>query len=138
MDDFRSQLAAAVDAVLAKGIEPSFLIADMLGADQLKRTHGADDFASFLATAVASISGAANGAEVCCYGDQMLVAVLAGFPRLKTFALVDKLSRALPLLAQSYDCALEPEFDSIEYDPETGIAGLISQLIKVRLPREAA
>ena len=138
MDDFRTQLGGVIDVMLAGGIKPSFLVADLFGAEHVKRAHGADSFESFRSAAIASISGGANGAEVFCYDEQILVAILPGFPRLKTFALVDKLSRALRLLGQSYDCMLEPEFDSIEYDPEKGIAGLISELVKVRLARDVA
>jgi hypothetical protein len=50
------------------------------------------------------------------YGEERIVAILAGFDRLRTFAMIEKLRRGLPLLAQSFDCFLRPEFDVLEYD----------------------
>ena len=55
--------------------------------------------------------------------------ILPGHDRLKTFALIEKLSRALPMLAQSFDCFLQPEFDVLEYVAETGIVGIMAQLV---------
>ena len=54
------------------------------------------------------------------------------FDRLKTFALIQKLRRTIPLLGQSFDCFLRPECDVLEYDAQTGAAGLISQIAKRR------
>jgi hypothetical protein len=48
--------------------------------------------------------------------------------RLKTFSLIDKLRRTIPLVGQSFDCFLRPNFDVLEYDDATGIGALIAQL----------
>ena len=138
MDDFRTELSALIETMVAGGIEPVFLAVDLVGAAHIKRAHGAESLDSFRSAAMASLSGGAYGAEVFAYGEQTLVAILPGYPRLKTFAIIDKLRRVMPLLAQSFDCMLEPEFDTFEYDATTGVAGLINQLVKAQAMRNAA
>ena len=49
--------------------------------------------------------------------------------------MIDKLRRQIPLLGQSFDCFLRPEFDIFEYDEHAGISALITQ-ITTRIPRE--
>lgn len=81
----------------------------------------------------------ACGGEAFVHGDYRVVGVLPGPSRLKTFALIQKLQRALPLLGQSFDCLLHPEFDVLEYDAGLGVAGIVSQLVKLPSQRlEAA
>lgn len=137
MDDFRSQLAAVIDTLTAAGVRPVFLVVDLDGIDDVKRTQGAESVANLRAGAVDAITAAAGGCDAFTYDEQRVVAILPGFPRLKTFALIERLRRALPLLGQSYDCTLRPEFDVIEYEDEHGVAGLISQLVRPR-PQEGA
>jgi len=130
MDDFRSQLSSLVDAMLEQGVEPVFLVVDLPGIEQIKRSHGADSLAMFRQTAIDAVVSAGHGCDAFSYGEERLVAILPGFDRLKTFAIIEKLRRGLPLLAQSFDCYLRPDFDVLEYDPATGIAGLIGQLAR--------
>ena len=33
------------------------------------------------------------------------------------------------MLAQSFDCILQPDFDVLEYEEGTGIAGVMAQLV---------
>ncbi len=129
MDDFRTQLSQVLDAMLAAGTEPVLLVVDLVGAEYIKRQHGAESLATFQAATADAIVGAAPGAAALPYGEGRIVGVLPGHSRLKTFALIDKLSRALPMLAQSFDCILQPEFDVLEYDPATGIASVMAQLV---------
>lgn len=131
MDDFRNELGALIDALEADGIEPVFLIVDLEGIMQVKRDHGADTLEKFRAAMVDAISNAAGGCDAFTYGDERIVAVLPGLPRLKTFALIEKLRRTLPFLGQSFDCVLRPDFDVLEYDPAHGVAGLVSQLSRL-------
>lgn len=138
MDDFRAELGTLIDTMVAGGVQPVFLAADLVGVAYIKRAHGAESLDAFRSAAMASISGAASGAEVFAYGEQTLVAILPGYARLKTFAIIDKLRRVLPLLAQSFDCILELEFDTFEYEADKGVAGLISQLVKAQAMRNAA
>ena len=44
----------------------------------------------------------------------------------------------LPLLSQSFDVMLQPEFDTIVYDEATGVAGVINQLVAPRRQADAA
>jgi hypothetical protein len=139
MDDFRSQLAAVVDDMLAQGVQPMFLVADLAGVEHIKRVHGIESLATFREAAIGAIVSAGQGCEAFSYGEERIVAILAGFDRLKTFAMIDKLRRGLPLLAQSFDCHLRPEFDVVEYDASTGIPGLIGQLAhQARRDRDVA
>ncbi len=130
MDDFRAYLEAAVDAVLALGLKPVFLVVELCGALEIKRVHGADSLATFRETATGAIVAAGGGCESFTYGDERVVAILPGYDRLKTFAVIEKLRRGLPFLAQSFDCVIRPEFDVIEYDLTTGIGGVITQLVR--------
>ena len=140
MDDFRTQLNAIVEPILTEGIEPVFLVVDLIGAEYMKRQHGAESLEKFHTAAADAISGAAHGGAAISYGEGRIVAVLPGHDRLKTFALIEKLRRALPMLSQSFDCVLQPEFDVLEYEPGTGIAGVMAQLVTRPLmpTREAA
>jgi hypothetical protein len=138
MDDFRKQLAAAIEGVLADGVAPLFLVIDLVGAETLRRPNNTETLDRFRDTCMSSLSSAAGDAETFSYGEIRIVAILQGFDRLKTFALVEKMRRMLPLLAQSYDCPLAPEFDTIEFDQATGVSGLINQLVQPRRAPEAA
>jgi len=130
MDDFRTQLTALVDEILAAGVQPVFLVVDLLGALEIKRTHDAETLDRFRQTAADAIHTAGDNCETFSYGDERVVAVLTGMDRLRSFAMVEKLRRSLPLLAQSFDCALQPDFDFIEYDERAGVSGLIGQLAR--------
>jgi hypothetical protein len=129
MDDFRMQLGRILDAMLAAGTEPVLLVVDLVGAEYIKRQHGGDSLTTFQTATADAIVGAAPGAAALPYGEGRVIGVLPGHSRLKTFALIDKLSRALPMLAQSFDCILTPEFDVLEYDPAAGIASVMAQLV---------
>ena len=135
MDDFRSQLASVIDEMLAQGADPVFMVIDLQGVENIKKVHGQESFDKFREAAINAISSASHGADAFTYGEDRIVAILAGFDRLKTFALADKLRRTLPYLAQSFDCILMPDFDILEYDATAGVAGLIAQLVK-RRPRD--
>jgi hypothetical protein len=128
MEDFRAQLTGTIDAMLAEGVQPVFLIVDLIGADYIKRAHGADSLDTFRQAALTAITATAGG-DTFAYSELRVVGVLPGHGRLKTFAIIDKLRRALPLLAQSFDCLLEADFDVLEYDPGAGVAGLINHLV---------
>lgn len=139
MDDFRAHLEAAVDAVLAQGLKPVFLVVELGGAGEIKRVHGADSLTKFRETATGAIVAAGGGCDSFTYGEERVVAILPGYDRLKTFAMIEKLRRGLPYLAQSFDCLLHPEFDVIEYDLTTGIGGVIAQLVRqAQLRRDVA
>lgn len=139
MDDFRRELTSLVDGLVAAGATPMFLMVDLTGAEHLRiASKDAGVLARFRETCMTSLSGAAANAEVFSYGDIRIVAVLQGFDRLKTFALVEKMRRTLPLLGQSFDVVLQPEFDTIEFDPATGAAGVINQLVAPRARLDAA
>ncbi len=138
MDDFRKELAALIDGLMAQGRTPMFLMVDLVGAEELRRSSDAAALENFRDACMASLSSTANDAQVFCYGDIRIVAILHGFDRLKTFALVEKMRRMLPLLAQSFDCILALEFDTLEYDERTGVGGLINQIVAPRQSMEAA
>lgn len=137
MDDFRKELTLVIDDLMAEGRTPMFLMVDLCGAEVLRRGMDTESLTKFRETCMASLSNTAH-AETFSYGDLRIVAVLHGYDRLKTFALIDKMRRMLPLLSQSFDCVLSPEFDTIEYDERTGVAGIINQLVSVRRSSEAA
>lgn len=132
MDDFRTQLSAVIDGMLAEGVKPVFLVIDLYGVERIKQMHGQESLDKFREATTGAITSAGRGCDAFTYGEDRIVAILPGFERLKTFALADKLRRSLPYLAQSFDFALHPEFDVLEYDAASGVAGLISQLIKRR------
>lgn len=139
MDDFRRELTALVDGLLAEGTVPMFLMVDLVGAEHLR--HSAKDpgaLTRFRETCMASLSGAAGNTDVFSYGEIRIVGILRGFDRLKTFALVEKMRRTLPLLGQSFDVILQPEFDTIEFDAATGVTGVINQLVAPRQQLDAA
>jgi hypothetical protein len=132
MDDFRTQLSTVIDGMLAEGVKPVFLVIDLYGVERIKQMDGQESLDKFRAAATGAITSAGGGCDAFTYGEDRIVAILPGFERLKTFALADKLRRSLPYLAQSFDFALQPEFDVLEYDETTGVPGLISQLVKRR------
>lgn len=134
MDDFRSQLTAVIDHMMAEGDTPIFLVVDLYGALDIKRARGAESLEEFKKQGIDLVASLTNGCDAFTYGDETLVAILSAnaFDRLKTFALIQKLRRAIPLLGQSFDCYLRPECDVLEYDAQTGSAGLISQIAKRR------
>lgn len=138
MDDFRAALALQVDALLAEGVEPIFLFVDLVGAEQLRLSRDTEALPRFRETCMATLSGAAGDAPTFAYGDTRIVALLGGYDRLKTFALIEKMRRTIPLLSQSYDTIVMPEFDTIEYDESAGITGIINQLTAPRRQPEAA
>ena len=129
MDDFRTQLSAVIDEMLARGVEPVFMVVELEGMEDIKRTQGAESVEKFRAGAIGAITTAGHGCDAFSYGEDRIVAVLGGFDRLRTFAMADKLRRGLPFLAQSFDCTIQPEFEILEYDASTGVAGLIHQLV---------
>lgn len=138
MDDFRVHLEAAVDAVLAQGLKPVFLAVDLPGVAEIKRVNGGDSLAKFREVATGAIVSAGGGCDSFTYGEERIVAILPGYDRLKTFAVIEKLRRGLPYLAQSFNCYLRPEFDVIEYDLSTGIGGVITQLVRQAQARRDA
>jgi hypothetical protein len=134
MDDFRTQLTALIEHMLAQGDTPLFLVIDLEGALDIKRVRGSDSLEDFKRQAIELVGSATGGCDAFTYGDETLVAILEAqrFDRLKTFALIQRLRRALPLLGQSFDCYLRPESDVLEYDASAGAAGLISQIARRR------
>ena len=138
MDEFRATLALQVDALLADGVEPIFLLVDLVGAEQLRLARDTEALPRFRDTCMATLSGAAGDAPVFSCGDTRITALLSGYDRLKTFALIEKMRRMIPLLSQSYDTIVAPEFDTIEYDEGTSITGVINQLTAPRRQPEAA
>jgi len=137
MDDFRSQLADLIESMRLAGVEPVFLVVELDGASYLK-TQGPEALAKFRTAAIGAVTAAGQGCDAFTYGDDRIVAILPGFDRLKTFAVIEKLRRALPLLGQSFDVALQPEFDVLEYDPVHGVAGLINYLVTASRQHHAA
>lgn len=135
MDDFRSQLTALIDHMTAAGDQPLFLVIKLEGAGDIQRVQGAESLDKFKQAAIEVVGTATNGADAFTYGNDILVAILSAgeYDRLKTFALIQKLRRAIPLLGQSFDCFLRPECDVLEFDPQTGAAGLISQIAQKQL-----
>jgi len=138
MDDVRKELAATIDAMVAEGEVPMFLMVDLVGAEYLRQSARGDALATFRETCMASLSAAAGDTQVFSYGEIRIVAILHGFDRLKTFALIEKMRRMLPLLGQSFDIDVQPEFDTLELDPATGAAGVIAQLVAPRQRADAA
>jgi hypothetical protein len=138
MDDFRKELTALVDGLLAQGITPMFLMIDLVGAESLRSSRDTESLPRFRETCMASLSAAAADAATFSCGDVRVAAILCNFDRLKTFALIEKMRRMLPLLGQSFDCTISPEFDTIEYDALSGVPGVISQLLAPRKFADAA
>lgn len=134
MDDFRTQLTAVIDHMMEAGDTPIFLVVDLDGALDIKRVRGVKSLDEFKAQAIELVGSLTDGCDAFTYGDETLVAMLSAntFDRLKTFALIQKLRRAIPLLGQSFDCYLRPECDVLEYEAATGTAGLIAQIAKRR------
>jgi hypothetical protein len=138
MDDFRRDLSALVDEMLAAGYEPMFLVIDLVGAEVLRQSQDLESLERFRDTCMGVLSGAAGNVPTFSHGDVRIIGVLPGFDRLKTFALIEKMRRALPLQAQSYDCVVTPEFETIEYDSVNGVPGVYNQLIAPRRQLDAA
>ncbi len=139
MDDFRTQLRGVIEEMVAAGIEPVFLVCDLDGTDYIKRTHGIESLNTFLESAITAVVSASEGADAFTYGESRIVVILGtGYDRLKTFALIQKLRRVIPLLGQSFDCFLRPEFDVIEYDEQTGVSGVVNHLVAIRPTPEVA
>lgn len=132
MDDFRSQLSATIDDLIARGIDPVFMVVDLYGVEHIKKMHGQESLDKFREAATTAITSAGGGCDAFTYGEDRIVAILPGYNRLKTFALADKLRRGLPYLAQSFDFLLTPEFDMLEFDATSGVAGLMAQLVQRR------
>lgn len=132
MEDFRTQLTSLIHHMVEAGDEPLFLVVELDGAEDIKRAHGVESLDKFKQAAIDTVGAATNGADAFTYGDEKLVVILSAgaYDRLKTFALIQKLRRAIPLLGQSFDCFLRPECDVLEYDPATGAAGLINQIAR--------
>ncbi|HEU5479259.1 MAG TPA: hypothetical protein VFU90_05470 [Candidatus Tumulicola sp.] len=138
MDDFRTELTAVVDEMRAAGIEPTFLVVDLDGIGYVKQARGAESADTFRASATDAIAAAAGGCDTFRYGEERIVAILPGYTRLKTFALIERLRRALPLLGQSFDCPLQVEFDVLEYDEQHGVPALVAQLAALTRNRDVA
>jgi hypothetical protein len=137
MDDFRTQLRNLIEAMRAEGVTPAFLVVDLEGADAIKATRGAQSLEQFKEAATRAVINATGGGDAFTYGDDRVVAVLgAEWGRLRTFSLIDKLRRSIPILGQSYDCYLRPSFDVLEYDEAAGIGALIVQLTTRRTSEE--
>jgi hypothetical protein len=139
MDDFRSQLRDLIESLQAEGVTPAFLVVDLQGADEIKRVQGIESMERFKDGAIRAVVSAANGADAFTYGDDRVVAVLGPeWDRLKTFALIQKLRRVVPMLGQSFDCYIAPAFDVVEYDPAAGFSGLITALTQRRRSEDVA
>ncbi len=139
MDDFRSQLTTVLDQMIERGERPAFLVVDLEGAAEIKQSHGQESLDKFKNAAIDALVAATNGADAFTYGEDRVVAILGHeWDRLKTFALIQKLRRAIPLLGQSFDCYLRPEFDVIEYEASAGVAGLIRQITNKRSDAQQA
>ena len=125
MDEFRQQLTALVDAFLAEGGEPIFLVVDLEGVGEIKDAHGEESLRKFKLAAIDCVVAATRGSDAFTYGEDRVVAVLDGreYDRLRTFALIQKLRKAIPLLGQSFDCFLRPDFDVVEYRADVGVGG---------------
>ena len=137
MDDFRSQLNEIVDAMLEQNIEPVVLVVDLWGSEYIKRHRGAESADQFREAAGNCITNICGGGAFV-YGEQRIVGVMPAPNRIKTFAFIQKLQRSLPLVAQSYDCILQPEFDVLEFEPSGGVAGIMAQLVKLPMIRAEA
>src|SRR3990167_9408764 len=100
MEDFRSQLAAVVDTMVTQGRQPLFIIASLDGTEQMRAAHGAESLAKVKQAATDAVVSATAGADAFTYGDEKIVVILDGaaYDRLKTFALIQRLRRVIPLL----------------------------------------
>jgi len=135
MEDIRDPLRAACDEILARGESPVVVIMDLPGASAIRHNRDAASLQDFHASVGTAFVAAARGGAWIAVNEERVIGVLPACERLRLFALIGKLERSLPLLAQSYGCELVPEFDSVEYDERTGLAGLISYVTRPR-PRE--
>ncbi len=138
MDDFRSQLSDVINEMVANGVEPVFMVVDLHGIETIKRAHGQESLDKFRDAAINAITSAGHGCDAFTYGEDRIVAILPGFDRLKTFSMADKLRRGLPYLAQSFDCIIRPEFDILEFEATSGVAGLVNQLVKRQTREDVA
>jgi hypothetical protein len=128
MEDFRTQLKEAIDAMNEAGMEPVFLVIDLRGSTHIKQGQGIESFEKFRQSALDALGAAGEGCDTFTYGEERIVGILPGFGRLKTFALIERLRRALMMLAQSYDCTLSPDFDAFEFEPAKGVSGVVNHL----------
>jgi hypothetical protein len=135
MEDIRDPLRAACDEILGRGETPVVVVMDLPGAGVIRHQRDDASLRDFHAAVGASFVAAARGGAWLPVSDERVIGVLPACERLRLFALIGKLERSLPLVAQSYDCELVPEFDSVEYDERTGLAGLVSYVTRPR-PRE--
>jgi hypothetical protein len=109
---------------------------DLEGAAAIKVARGTEGLEQFKEAAMRAVISATDGADAFTYGDDRVVAILgAGWGRLKTFSLIEKLRRSIPLVGQSFDCYMRPTFDVFEYDENAGISALIAQ-ITTRITQE--
>ena len=138
MDDFHLQLRQIVDDMVAAGVPPTFLIIDMEGSDHIKKTHGQEALDGFKEAAIRAVSSATHGADAFTQGDDRLVVVLGNdYDRLKTFSLIKRLRGVIPLLSQSFDLFLDPQFDVVEYDEAKGLGALMVELSTRHRPEVA-
>lgn len=127
-----------IDEMVASGINPTFLVIDMEGAEHIKQTHGQEALDGFKEAAIRAVSSATHGADAFTYGDDRLVVVLNNeYDRLKTFSLIKRLRSVIPLLSQSFDLFLDPQFDVVEYDAAKGLGALVSELATRQRPEVA-
>src|SRR5437667_6976621 len=124
MDDVRTRVVDLVDRMTGDGAEPVFLVADLFGAEVIYRTQGPVSFERFMGSVIDAVSSCTNSVDAFACSETRIVAVLAGVTRIRTFSFIDKLQHVLPLLSQSFDCDLDPQFDLIAYDPKAGAAGI--------------
>ena len=133
MNEFRTQLGALIDEMLASGLRPAFLRIDLDGAEEIKAAHGAESLEKFKTAVINAVSTATDGADAFTYGDDRVIAILDdSWDRLRTFAMIHKLRRQIPFLGQSFDCFLRPDFDVIEYRDDQGLNGVITMLTRPR------
>ena len=133
MNEFRSQLGALIDEMLASGVRPVFLRVDLDGAEEIRAAHGAESLEKFKTAVINAVIMATEGADAFTYGDGRVIAILDdSWDRLRTFAMIHKLRRQIPFLGQSFDCFLRPDFDVIEYHEDQGLTGVITMLTRPR------
>lgn len=132
MNDFRAELAELVEQVVAAGLTPVFMVIDLEGASDVRRTQGDESYDRFVTAVTGAVRSAGPGSEALRYNDSRFVAIMPGFSRGRTFAIADKLGRSLPYIAQSFDCTLVPEFDIVEYDAAGGMAAFMHHLVARR------
>ena len=63
MEDFRTQLTALIDHIVEAGDEPLFLVVELDGAEDIKRTYGAESLDKFKQATIELVGAATNGAD---------------------------------------------------------------------------